>query len=55
MLTVHDSLVFEVRDDKIEEATSVVLECMQSPPPLPDFMPLIAEAAHGKRYGQLRE
>lgn len=55
ILTVHDSLVFEVRDDKIEEATAVVLECMQFPPPLENFMPLIAEAAHGKRYGQLKE
>lgn len=55
VLTVHDSLVFEVRDDRIEEATAIVLECMQFPPPLPNFMPLIAEAAHGKRYGQLRE
>lgn len=55
ILTVHDSLVFEVRDDKIEEATTVVQECMQTPPPLPNFMPLVAEAAHGKRYGQLKE
>ena len=55
ILTVHDSLVFEVRDDKIEEATAIVLECMQSPPPLKNFMPLIAEASHGKRYGQLKE
>ena len=55
VLTVHDSLVFEVRDDKIEEATAIVLDCMQSPPPLENFMPLIAEAAHGKRYGQLKE
>ena len=55
VLTVHDSLVFEVRDDKIEEATAIVLDCMQSPPPLENFIPLIAEAAHGKRYGQLKE
>ena len=55
ILTVHDSLVFEVRDDKIEEATAIVQECMQTPPPLPNFMPLVAEAAHGKRYGQLKE
>ena len=55
ILTVHDSLVFEVRDDRIEEATALIRECMQSPPPLKDFMPLVAEAAHGKRYGQLKE
>ena len=45
----------ENADDKIEEATAIVQECMQTPPPLPNFMPLVAEAAHGKRYGQLRE
>ena len=55
VLTVHDSLVFEVRDDKLEEATKVVLDCMQAPPPLSNFMPLVADAAHGKRYGQLKE
>ena len=55
VLTVHDSLVFEVRDDRLDEATALVQDCMQVPPPLPDFMPLVAEAAHGKRYGQLKE
>lgn len=55
ILTVHDSLVFEVRDDRIEEATKIVLDCMQAPPPLKGLMPLVAEAAYGKRYGQLKE
>jgi len=55
VLTVHDSLVFEVRDDRLDEATALVQDCMQAPPPLPGFMPLVAEAAHGKRYGQLKE
>ena len=55
VLTVHDSLVFEVRDDRLDETTALVQDCMQTPPPLPDFMPLVAEAAHGKRYGQLKE
>ena len=55
VLTVHDSLVFEVRDERLDEATALVQDCMQAPPPLPGFMPLVAEAAHGKRYGQLKE
>ncbi len=55
ILTVHDSLVFEVRDDRINEATALVQQCMQTPPPLDGFMPLVAEAAHGKRYGALKE
>ena len=55
VLTVHDSLVFEVRDDRIDEARTIVRTCMETPPPLPSFMPLVADAAHGKRYGQLKE
>ena len=55
VLTVHDSLVFEVRDDRIDEARTIVRKCMETPPPLSNFMPLVADAAHGKRYGQLKE
>ena len=55
ILTVHDSLVFEVRDDRIDEATAIVRGCMETPPPLPNFMPLVAAAAHGKRYGELKD
>ena len=55
ILTVHDSLVFEVREDKLDEAIKLVRECMETPPDLPNFMPLVAEAAYGKRYGELKE
>lgn len=53
-MTVHDSLVFEVRGDKMEEAGGVIRECMESLPPLEDFTPLVAEVAVGGRYGELK-
>lgn len=53
ILTVHDSIVFLVREDKTEEAAALVKRCMESPPPLPNFMPLVAEISTGKRYGEM--
>lgn len=53
ILTVHDSLVFLVRDDKVDEASSLLKRCMEAPLPLPGFVPLVAEVSAGKRYGEL--
>ena len=53
ILTVHDSLVFLVRDDKIEEARKLIRRCMETPPDLPGFTPLVAEVSVGKKYGEL--
>lgn len=53
ILTVHDSLVFLVDEDKIEEAVEIVRGCMEAPPPLMNFVPMLAEASVGKRYGEL--
>lgn len=53
ILTVHDSLVFLVKDDQVEEAMELIKTCMETPPPLPNFMPLVAEVSVGKRYGEL--
>jgi len=54
IMTVHDSLVFEVRADKAEEASRIVRECMEALPPLEGFNPLVAEIAIGERYGDLK-
>lgn len=54
-MTVHDSLVFEVRADKAEEAGRIIRECMEAVPPLEGFMPLVADFAAGGRYGELHE
>ena len=53
ILTVHDSLVFLVRDDRIEEAKELIRRCMETPPDLPGFTPLVAEVSVGKKYGEL--
>jgi len=53
ILTVHDSLVFLVKDEDVAEATALVRRCMETPPPLENFMPLVAEVSVGKKYGEL--
>ena len=53
VLTVHDSIVFLVREEKVGEASKIVKECMEAAPPLPDFPPLVAEVSVGKRYGEM--
>lgn len=53
ILTVHDSLVFLVKETQVEEAMELIKTCMETPPPLPNFMPLVAEVSVGKRYGEL--
>ena len=52
-MTVHDSLVFEVKKEYADEAVSVIKRCMETPPSLDGFIPLIAEVAVGERYGEL--
>ena len=53
VMTVHDSLVFEVRADHVDEAAALVKGCMEALPPLENFTPLVAEVAVGERYGEL--
>ena len=54
LMTVHDSLVFEARADKAEEAGQIIRECMEALPPLEGFAPLVADLAAGERYGELK-
>ena len=55
VLTVHDSLVFVVREDKLIEAAKIVKRCMEQPPELPGFTPLVAEVSAGDKYGELED
>ena len=55
ILTVHDSLVFLVRDDRIEEARELIRRCMETPPDLPGFTPLVAEVSVGKMIRRCME
>lgn len=53
IFTVHDSIVFLVEAGREAEAAALVKKCMETPPPLKGFMPLVADVSTGKRYGEL--
>jgi len=55
LLQIHDELVFEVPENMITEAVTFIKQCMEQQP-FEDFdVPIIAEAAVGKRFGEMRE
>ncbi len=54
-LQIHDELVFEIPADKLDDAVAFVKECMEVQP-FPEFdVPIIAEAAYGESFGDLKE
>ena len=55
LLQVHDELIFEVPEDKVNESVEFVKSCMEQQP-FEDFdVPIIAEAAAGETFGTLSE
>ncbi len=53
LLQIHDELVFELPEERSEEATAFIRECMEAQP-FPEFdLPIIAEAAVGTSFGSL--
>lgn len=55
LLQVHDELIFEVPEDKVNESVEFVKSCMEKQP-FEDFdVPIIAEAAAGETFGTLSE
>ena len=55
LLQIHDELVFELPEDKVEEAAAFVRSCMEAQP-FPEFdVPVIAEGAFGPSFGSLAE
>ena len=55
ILQIHDELVFEVPENKVNEAIKFVKACMEQRP-FEDFdVPIIAEAEAGKTFGTLHE
>lgn len=55
VLTVHDSLVFYLPEDRVEEAGRLIKGLMEKQP-FPEFdVPLVAEAAAGRNYGELAD
>lgn len=61
LLQIHDELVFELPEDKVDEAISFIKQCMEVQPfdglgVVSDFdVPIIAEAAVGIRFGEMKE
>jgi len=55
LLQIHDELVFEVPEDRVNEAVEFIKACMETQP-FPDFdIPIIADAAVGARFGELND
>ena len=55
ILQIHDELVFEVPENKVNKAIRFVKECMEQRP-FEDFdVPIIAKAEAGKTFGTLHE
>jgi DNA polymerase-1 len=55
LLQIHDELVFELPEDRVREAVAFVKTCMEQQP-FPEFdVPIVAEAAVGSRFGELKE
>ena len=55
LLQIHDELVFELPEGKVEEAVAFVRSCMEAQP-FPEFdVPVIAEGAFGPSFGSLAE
>ena len=60
VMTVHDSIVLEVREDYVQELIPIVKDCMENPlfqgKPLPFLnIPLLAEFEIGPKYGMLKK
>jgi DNA polymerase-1 len=55
LLQIHDELVFEVPEDKVNDAVRFIKECMEAKP-FPEFdVPIVAEASVGRNFGEMKE
>ena len=55
ILQVHDELVFELPESKLNEAVNFIKKCMEEKPFLAFDVPLVAEGAVGKTFGTLKD
>jgi len=55
LLTIHDELVFEVPEDKVQEAYAFIKGCMEAVPFEGFDVPIVAEGAIGDRFGSMEE
>ena len=55
LLQVHDELVFEVPQENVTETVTFIKSCMEAQP-FDDFdVPIVADAAVGVRFGEMKE
>ena len=55
LLQIHDELVFEIPANRVDEAIAFIKRCMEAQP-FPEFdIPILAEAAVGPRFGEMKE
>jgi DNA polymerase-1 len=50
LLQVHDELVFDAYKDEVDELKPLIIECMQIALPLPNGVPVVAEAGVGENW-----
>lgn len=55
VLQIHDELVFELPENRLKEAVFYIKNCMEIKPFEAFSIPIVAEAAYGKRFGELEE
>jgi len=55
LLTVHDSILFQVRDDLVENYIKIIRNIMEHPRIYNEDVPLKADFKIGKRYGSMSE
>lgn len=55
ILTVHDELVFEVRDDKLEEVAKLVRDSMENPKGFKLDVPIKVDVEYGQNWGDLKD
>ena len=55
LLQIHDELVFELPEDKLDEAIHFIKTCMEYQPFMEFDVPIIAEAATGSSFGKMKE
>lgn len=55
LLQIHDELVFELPEDKTDEAITFIKACMEKQPFQEFDVPIVAEATVGTRFGGMKE
>ncbi|GHU90113.1 hypothetical protein FACS1894202_09400 [Clostridia bacterium] len=55
LLQIHDELVFELPESKVDEAVCFIKSCMEAQPFAGFDVPIIAEAFNGHRFGEMEE